>query len=69
VSSLALLGLSGSLLSPWKYGHITLSTALLERWISSAVGATDTEILPHHSPHPGRIRQEFRPHGPSQVTA
>ena len=33
------------------------------------VGAADTEIFQHNSPNTDLIRREFRPHGPSQVTA
>ena len=61
--------MSAELLSLGKYVHITRSTALLKRWISSSIGAPDTEILPHHSPNPSLRRQACRPHGPWQATA
>ena len=48
---------------------IAHSMALHGMWVSSSVGAIDTEMFPHHSPHPGCIRREFRPHGPWQTMA
>jgi hypothetical protein len=52
-----------------KYFHITCPTALRVMSISSSIGAAYMEIFQHHSPNPGLIRQAFRQHGPSQVTA
>jgi hypothetical protein len=56
-------------LSIWKYVHITFPTALRAMSISSSIGAADMEIFQHNSPNTDLIRREFRPHGPSQVTA
>ena len=49
--------------------HITLPTALRERWMSHSVGAADTEMFQHYSPHTDLIRRECRPHGQWQATA
>ena len=51
--------------------------ALYEDWkriprvmsISSSLRAASREMFQHHSPNTDLIRREFRPHGPSQVTA
>jgi hypothetical protein len=60
---------AAELLTIWQYFHITIPTALRQMWISSFVGAADTEIYQHHSPTTDRILQEFRYHGPWRVIA
>jgi hypothetical protein len=51
-----------------KYFHITCPTALRVMSISSSMEAAYMEIFQDNSPNTNLIRQEFRPHGPLQMT-
>jgi hypothetical protein len=39
---------TADLWSRWPCGHITLPTALRERWITSSVGTVDTDMFQHY---------------------